>query len=132
MTEEQIPQRVRTFIADHIESVVQLEVLLFLQADQRRECSCADIARELRIAPDWAESQLVKLRARGLLASEAGAEQLYRYAPRSPDLDEAVRGLAEAYTDYRVTVTSLIFAKPSDQLRSFADAFRIRNTQSDG
>lgn len=133
MTEQQIPQRVRAFIADHIDSVLQLEVLLLIHASPGRQYTRADIARELRINPEWVEKQLVILQVKGLLAGQPnGAEGTYQYAPKSPDLDDAVRGLAAAYVDYRVTVTSLIFATPNDQLRSFADAFRLRNQESDG
>lgn len=146
MTEDQIPTPVRTFIADRIDSVVQLEVLLLLHADPRREYTSADIGRELRINPDWAADQLQVLYARGLLGlcgppgpgpagggSAAGA--CYHYAPASAELDAAVSGLVAAYADYRVTVTTLIFAKPAksaEQIRSFADAFRIRRPDRSG
>jgi hypothetical protein len=39
-----------------------------------------------------------------------------------PTLDD----LAESYAKYRVTVVTLIFTKPSDDIAQFPDAFRIR------
>lgn len=133
MTEHQIPQRVRSFIADHIDSVLQLEVLLLLHAAPQRHYTRADIARELRINPEWVQKQLAILQAKALLTSEStGADSTYYYAPKTSDLNEDVQALAAAYADYRVTITSLIFATPNDQLRSFSDAFRLRNPKTDG
>jgi hypothetical protein len=37
-----------------------------------------------------------------------------------------VAALAAAYRESRVAVIQLVFARPSDPLRSFADAFRMR------
>ena len=42
------------------------------------------------------------------------------------DLHRAVAGLAREYAARRVTVIGLIFSKPVDKIRSFADAFRLR------
>lgn len=139
MSAEDIPPEVRAFIADHIESVVQLEVLLLLHANPARTWQAADIGRELRIDATWAAEQLVYLTARGILASAtsgAGSDPassassssaaVYQYRPRTGELDRAVRGLAAAYADRRVTVINLIFSKPLDKLRSFSDAFKLR------
>ena len=43
-----------------------------------------------------------------------------------PELDQAVVRLAKDYAERRVTVITLIFSKPVDKLRTFADAFRLR------
>jgi hypothetical protein len=69
--------------------------------------------------------------AGGLAAAAEGTPAQFRYAPRTPDLAGAVEELAQAYADRRVSVIGLIFAKPTDKLRSFADAFRIRKDRSD-
>lgn len=126
MSDPQIPQEVQTFIADHIESVVQLEVLLLLHANTQRVFSAADIGRELRIDPAWAAEQLINLCSRGVLTCTNATDSLYRYGPRKPEMSQAVNGLARAYADRRVTIIGLIFSKPVDKIRSFADAFRLR------
>jgi hypothetical protein len=124
LAQDQVPQNVRGFLHDQIDSVVQVEVLLMLYARPGRDFAAADVASELRIEPAGAEAQLASLRGRGILAN--GAAGAYRWAPRSAELEAAVAGLAREYAERRVTVIGLIYAKPSDQLRSFADAFRIR------
>jgi hypothetical protein len=132
VTEEGISQTVRTFIADHIESVVQLEILLLLFNAPGKDWRADDIGRELRIDPSWAAAQLADLCSRGLITCDEGPNPNYRYGPRSPDIEQAIVDLNRAYTDMRVTVISLIFSKPADKIRIFADAFKIRKDKSDG
>lgn len=129
-----ISDRVRTFVVDQIDSVMQLEILLLLHGGAARDFTAANVARELRIDPAWAEPQLAELCARGLLTCTppAHAAAVYRYAPKSPELHETIAQLAQAYSTHRVTLTALIFSKPPSPLRSFTDAFRLRKDPRDG
>lgn len=118
-----IPDEVAAFIAKHVDSVVQLEGLLLLAADSGRDWSADEVARELRIETSWAEAQLDLLSGQALLERAGGR---FRYAPRDAGTHAAIAGLAKAYAERRVTVISLIFAKPADNLRAFSEAFRLR------
>jgi hypothetical protein len=118
-----VPASVRGFIASHIVSVAQLDVLLLLRAAADKEWTVPEVARALVTQPEAAAGWLDDLRQRGL-ASES--ESRYRYSPASPELDQIVDELAESYAKYRVAVIGLIFARPSERITSFADAFRIR------
>jgi hypothetical protein len=123
---DEIPQEVRAFIGTHVGSVVQLETLLMLHTTPGREFEPEDVARDLRIDRAWAEAQLDTLWQQGLLVrTETTVPRRYQYGP-APETKKAVDGLARAYAERRVTVISLIFAKPADSLRAFSDAFRIR------
>jgi len=126
LTDSGLSQDVRALIVERIDSVVQLEVLLLLQAAPDRAWSAADVAQQLRIDPSWASGQLAELAARGLLAPSSDVPDSYRYAPAAPELDRAVAQLVRDYAERRVTVITMIFSKPMDKLRSFADAFRLR------
>jgi hypothetical protein len=123
VAEPGVPAGVRQFVAEHIESVAQLEVLLLLRAASDKTWTAQEVARALVTQPESAAaSWLEDLAKRGLAREDAGG---YRYdAPG--DLEATIDGLAESYAKYRVTVVALIFAKPSDRITSFADAFRIR------
>jgi hypothetical protein len=132
VAEEAIPERLKAFIADQIDSVVQLEILLLLHAHAHQEFSAAQVAQELRIDAAWAEPQLTELCARGTLACTGGSPSLYRYAPASPQVHETIDQLAQMYSTHRVTLTTLIFSKPPSPVRSFSDAFRLRRDRSDG
>ena len=127
MTESDVSHEVRAFIAERIDSVVQLEVLLLTHADPARSWTAAAVAEQLRIDSAWAAGQLNELAARGLLSPSQDSENGgFRYAPATPELGSAVAQLAKDYAERRVTIITLIFSKPADTLRSFADAFRLR------
>jgi hypothetical protein len=130
--DEGIPQEVRAFIADQIDSVLQLELLLLLHKKRDRDFGAAEVVAELRIDPTWAAAQLEDFCARGILTCAEAPSRRYRYAPKSPEIDGAITKLDQTYTDRRVSVISLIFSKPTDKLRSFADAFRVRKEKNDG
>ncbi len=126
MTAQPLPREVSDFLTDHISSVVELEALLLLHAAKDRQWRASDIARELRIDPAWTAQQLQALCSGGILNCIDGADPLFSYAPRDPNLDQTIGLLAREYAERRVTIIGLIFSKPTDTLKSFADAFRIR------
>ena len=125
-----IPDNVRALIIERIGSVLELEILLLLHAQSTRQWTAPEIAAELRIDPNWAEGQLQDLCGKGLVHCEAGDPSIYMFAPRSKELRAAVDALVPVYAERRVTVVTLIFSKPVDKLKTFADAFRIRKEQS--
>jgi hypothetical protein len=122
-----IPHAVRGFVGAHIESVGQLEVLLLLHSRRDEDWTAGAVQRELRVAPEAAASRLADLRTRGLVKEEPAGT--YRYAPTS-ELAPVVDALAEAYAARKVSVIKLIYSKPSEQVTTFADAFRFRRKDS--
>lgn len=120
----------RRLIADHIDSVEQLEILLLLYQHPERSWSAESVARELRISPMSAGDRLKDMTRSSILSKVPGTEGEYRYTP-DPQMGEAVAGLAAAYSERRVTVINLIFSKPVDKIRTFADAFRLRRDDDD-
>ena len=129
MHDEGIPIHVAAFIVDHISSVVQLEVLLLLLARRASEATADDLSRELRVNADWVITQMQPLCDTGILAVAGGR---YQYRPKSSDIDQTVQDLARTYNERRVSVITLIFNKPTGQVQSFADAFRIRRNGGNG
>lgn len=121
-----IPDDVEQFIADHVHSVEQLEVLLLLHRTRDRAWSAADVARDLRIDAVSAATRLEDLRARSLVEPRGAGE--FCYQPPSRAVDEIVATLGKLYGERRVTLINLIFSKPSANIRSFADAFRWRKS----
>jgi hypothetical protein len=114
---------VETLIIQHIDSVEQLEVLLLLRRDTQQTWDAEMVARELRIAASSAQRRLQDLFGRGLLIRNE--DERYRYSRSSP-LDAAVHGLEQAFNERPVSVISFIFSRPSDNLRMFSDAFKLR------
>jgi len=127
---ESLPSNVRSLIVQHLDSVLEVEILLLLYHSRAQPLAADDLVRVLRINPEWAANVLTKLCDHGLVrcdtVTQAVATKTYGYHAATPELDAAVAALDEAYTARRVSVIEAVFAKPLDKIRSFADAFRIR------
>jgi hypothetical protein len=130
--EDGITPRVKQFITEHIDSVMQLEILLLLAGQPGKVWTAAELAQLLRIDAAWVDGQLRSMGGRGVIGVAEGSPPEFRYEARSAELAATVTELARAYADRRVTVIGLIFSKPIDKIRSFADAFRLRKDKSDG
>jgi DNA-binding MarR family transcriptional regulator len=128
-----LPENVEKLLREHILSVEQLEVLLFLRARADREFDAKGVHDELRTSESSASSRLADLAQRGFLTSRPdGSRTMYRYEPRTEWIKDAVAQLDKAYAERRYTVIERIFSKPIDNLRTFAGAFRFRKDDSDG
>ncbi|HEY2586591.1 MAG TPA: hypothetical protein VGI81_12580 [Tepidisphaeraceae bacterium] len=132
MGKEAIPNEVRQFLVDHVDSVMQLELILLLRGDPGRLWSGRDIVAELRVDAEWIESQLDELCRRRILLCYTGREPRYQFKPADPGAIRAVKALAALYATHRVSIIGMIFSTPVDRLHNFADAFRLRNDKTDG
>lgn len=115
-------------MAQHIDSVIRLEVLLLLHSSPRVCMSADDIAKELRINPEWVSATLPALEAAETLNR---VESAYCYSPRTPELDQTIDALARAYAERRVTLISIIFATRVDPITQFTDAFRFKKSEKE-
>lgn len=132
MASSGLPADIERFIVQHIDSVEQLEVLLMLADHPGRTWSAAQIAEEMRGNASSVAMRLEVLHALGLVERAGDPhEARYRYAPRTEEQRRAVRGLASAYQERRVSVINVIFSTPSDSVRAFADAFRLTRPKED-
>ena len=123
MPDEIIPPAARALIAERIDSVPELEAVLLFRTEARRTWTPEEAGQRLYVSTTVASHVLAELADRGFFAREAEA---YRYAPASPELAAAVDELASAYSRHLVAVTNLIHSKPSQSVRDFANAFRLR------
>lgn len=126
MSEAGIPDVVRQFIAEYIDSAELLETLLLVHSQPEREWMPEEVAQSIYTVPASATRRLEQLVAMELVASNNAPLPRYRYAPGSDDLRAQVDALAAAYRQHRVSVVNLIYSRPADPLRSFADAFKLR------
>jgi predicted transcriptional regulator len=119
-----IPEEVRNFLLQCIDSVEQLEVLLLLHRTPEQAWSPETVAQALYSNADSIRRRLAGLHANGLLASTASSS--YGYQPKTSALDATVRLLADTYRERRVAVITVIASKPMENVRAFSDAFRLR------
>jgi predicted transcriptional regulator len=101
-----IPLAVRRFIADHLHSIEQLEVLLLLHRTAPASWTTTAISTELRSSASSVAQRLESLLARRLIERLYG--DVYRFGDQQPAVAEAVRALADAYRVRRYTVIDLI------------------------
>ena len=123
MSLTEVPEHVRRFIVEAIDSVPELEALLLLRTARDRRWSPEDAGARLYVSLPVATHVLSALTARGLLVGE---DDTFRYAPVRPELEAVIADLATAYSEHLIAVTRLIHGKPAPSVRQFADAFRLR------
>jgi hypothetical protein len=126
MNRESIPNDVRQFILERIESVAYLEALLLLRSKPDALWSCEAVANRLYIDQKQTAELLARLDADGFVTAVGEDVPLYRYQPATAQLKEMVDSLAEFYGKHLVPITNLIHSKPKNRVQEFADAFRIR------
>jgi hypothetical protein len=132
MTDEGLPSAVKKIIGEHIVSVEQLEILLLLHRRPETEWDAASLATELRTSERSAAARLADLATRGFAGvRDDRGTALYRYDPPN-GLQRDVELLAKAYAERRYTIIDLIFSKPIENLKVYADAFRFRKDPTDG
>ena len=126
MTDD-FPLELKQFIAQHVESLAQLEALLILRQDAPTPWKSADLCQRLYISPDMCEGILVDLIRRGF--AERTPEGAVQYRPPSGDADRLLADLAAIYQERRVAVITEIYSKPVNKVQTFADAFRLRKEE---
>lgn len=127
-----VPDDVQRLIDEHITSVEQLEILLLLAARPDAAWTPKQVSEEIRTSTSSAVSRLEDLHAHGFLVAVNGGDDAFQFQPSSQATRTAVEHLATIYRERRFTVIDLIFAKPIDRLRVYADAFRFRKDKPDG
>jgi DNA-binding IclR family transcriptional regulator len=121
VTEDQI----FAFARDKIRSVWALELLLLLHRNPARRWSAEELVRELRSSEALINSCLDSLKAAGLVSDESDGS--FRYAPATPELGTACNELAKVYAARPMSLAKAIMRLPSDKLRIFSDAFKLKD-----
>lgn len=104
----------RRLLADHVHSVLQLELVLLLARDPARRWTTADAAAELRAPEPWVGAQLTELTALRVIAPRGAEAEAYafvadgRWAP-------AIAEVAEQFAQRRTSIIKAIIAAPADE-----------------
>lgn len=116
----------KEFIAEHIHSIAQLEILLMLRSEPQRCWTIDEVTQKLYLQREMTAQLLAEIAQRGLsVRTETG----FRYRPNSDTDRTTIDDLAHIYHERRVAVIAEIFSKPQDSLRAFSDAFRLRKEE---
>jgi hypothetical protein len=114
----------RQFIAQHVRSIEQVEILCLLSSNPARTWTVPEVFRAIQSSQTSIADCLENFRKSELLESEP--EGRYRLASSKPELIQLVSELAAAYRERRVAVVETIYGRPSDTIQDFADAFKLR------
>lgn len=117
-TAAELTPAAQKFLRDHIQSVWQLELILFMK-ERNSALSIADIARHLYSNPRMIESALFSFVNDGILKERSTQPAAYSFAPDSPELTNAIEEASAAYANKRLSVINFIFSKTgTDQMRA--------------
>jgi predicted transcriptional regulator len=120
------PAEVLAFIEQNIESIEQLEVLLFLHG-QERALTTAEIFHEIQSSQASVNIRLKQLEAAGLINHEAIGQ--YRINRADQPLQKTLEELSRCYRTMRVRIIEAIYARRSDAVRTFAEAFKLKKKE---
>jgi hypothetical protein len=129
MMSDFIPEEVRGFILANIDSIAQLEALLFLRDNAQHKWTCKTVAERIYINEQQATTLLAKLVARGFIVAEGNDPTEFFYQPKSKDIATSIDRLAEVYSKYLVPVTNLVHQKSPRDIVELADAFKLKKEE---
>jgi hypothetical protein len=124
----EISEDVRELIRRRVTSMDHVEVLMRLFEAGGEPVTTAELQRGARLGPQTVARCAAELAIARLVSHDPAADS-YRYAP--PNVDRpTVEELASLYHQRPVTLVKLVYAQPPNPVKSFADAFRLRDDDS--
>jgi len=124
MSISELPEKLRLFIFQYIDSVEIIEVLIHLKNSSDQWQTADDISRQLRSNPLSVQGRLGVLESIGIVEENTDVQGSFRFLPKNTELDELVLQLLEEYRVRRHKVLELIFS-PLKEARKFANAFLL-------
>lgn len=122
---EEIPVAVRQLVRRHIGSMDHLELLMRLHEAPDQAIAAAELQRTAHLDAKTFSRCIADLVAAGLVKEPAA--DTFQYGPRTVADREDVDALARMYHQRPVTLVKLVYEQPSTPVKSFADAFRLRD-----
>jgi hypothetical protein len=119
-----LSEQLRKFIQANVRTVWALEILLLLGRSAERSWTVDELNRELRGSVGLVLDVLGKFEQLGLTTREA--DQRYRWAPASAELERLSRDLVSLYATHPFTVIKAITEAQTERIQTLADAFKIK------
>jgi hypothetical protein len=121
------PRTVDAFIAAHLRSIEDLQLLSRLVREPERWWDAKTVAKELHLSRAAARGALEWFAASNLLEIRLSTDVRYRFSPGTDRLRAAVADVLAVYSADPIAVIRAI--PPGLQhIRDFADAFRIKRS----
>lgn len=122
-----LPASIRAFLARHIRSVEQLEILLLFARAPGSVWSSKKVYDTILSTPHSVERWLEEMTRNGLLEKVADPASSYRLRTNE-DVVSQTGLLAELYRISPVRVIEAIYRRDTIAAQSFADAFKLKST----
>jgi DNA-binding IclR family transcriptional regulator len=126
MRKRDVAPDVLAFLAAHLSSLEQFQLLLHLMQAEDRWWDSQTVARELAIPAGDAHAALDHLAKHNLLDIRITGDVRYRFSPGTAELEAGARACAEEFRRVPVEVLAAVTRGGPTSVRDFADAFRIR------
>jgi hypothetical protein len=127
MPAQELAPAVVAFVAAHIRSLEELELLMAIIQSDGRWWDATHAARESGLTEKAAGVALDHFASHNLLDIRITEEVRYQFSPGTDELLAAATETADAYRKRPLAVAKLVTAQPSRRgVTDFADAFRIR------
>jgi hypothetical protein len=129
---------VQELVREHVNSFEKLEILLLMRQNPLTRWTFETISTRFNLPSSVVDTALKELVASDLLeAVGSGIDRVFRYAPRSQQLSDAVDELASSHQIDRLALTRFLATSSMQRMRSslvkaFADAFRVRGPKGKG
>lgn len=130
-----MPERVRVFLTENVETYEQLEALLLLRIRPEQAWSAAEVAGVLHIDNELAVGALDELCTRRLIEVSRESEHARYQLGSDTELRQIVDLVARANVENRLEIVRLMHVNAIKRMRAtaartFADAFLIRRKKN--
>jgi hypothetical protein len=127
--QKELPTTVRDFIARHVRSVEQLEILLLLSTRPGNTFTVQKVYDAILTTPQSVQRWLEELARSNLLEKLPSPDAGYRSCT-DDSLIAPIAELGEVYQTAPVRVIEAIYRRDTSAAQSFADAFKIKKDDS--
>ncbi len=127
MPEQELPSSIRSFISRHVRSVEQLDILILFSREPKAVWTVQKVYDAILSTPQSVERWLDEMVRNGLLEKMIEPATSYR-CTGEVSLISQMRELGEIYHTRPVRVIEAIYRRDAAAAQSFADAFKIKNT----
>jgi len=125
LASQPVSEEVARLLSTSIDTVAELEILLFLHRRPDGEWDPNAAADLLYLDRGLSQKIFRKLHTKGFLTFRDDPYLLYRYAPPK-DVIATIDKLAGLYTERRLMVIAMVAARRPSSVQLFSNAFKLR------
>jgi len=124
MSSSPLPGELKTFLATHIHSIEQLEILCLFVESPGKEWHEEEVYRKIQSTRESVSANLQSLADSRLLLRPGGGG--CRLSAEDSELSRLAAELVKTYRSRHVSVIEAIYQRPLDPIQTFSDAFQLR------